>query len=170
MKKTKGEVLVGIIIGSESDLDIMREAEKVLTEFGLGCELTVASAHRSPKKVERYASEAKAKGLKVLIVGAGMAAHLPGVVAAHTTLPVIGVPLNVSPLNGLDSLLSIVQMPSGIPVATMSIGAPGARNAGLLSIAILALHDKTLERKLDEYRLILAKKIDEADGRVGGHR
>ncbi len=167
MVKQDKKILVGILMGSESDLGIMREAEKVLKDFGVSCELSIASAHRTPKRVEEFVKAAEGKGITVIIVGAGMAAHLPGVVAANTTIPVIGVPIDSSSLSGMDSLLSIVQMPAGIPVATVSIGKAGAKNAALLAIEILALSDKGLGQKLKNYRSKMAKKVEEADKRLG---
>lgn len=142
--------LVGILMGSKSDLEAMSEAAKVLEEFGVASEMKVASAHRTPDLVHEYVSGAKGRGIKIIIAGAGGAAHLAGVCASLTTLPVIGVPIQSKTLNGLDSLLSIVQMPSGVPVATVGIGS--AKNAGLLAVRMLALNDKTLAGKLDAYR------------------
>ncbi len=140
--------LVGILMGSDSDLPTMEEAAKILQEFDIRFALHVASAHRSPDRVARFAREAEARGFRVLIAGAGSAAHLAGVIAAHTILPVIGVPMDGGSLNGLDALLSTVQMPGGIPVATVAIGKAGARNAALLAVEILALGDAHLRRKL----------------------
>ncbi len=139
---------VGIIMGSKSDLETMRAAATTLEELGVPCELRVVSAHRTPDLMFRYASEAKARGIEVIIAGAGGAAHLPGMVATKTNLPVIGVPVESKALKGLDSLLSIAQMPAGVPVATMAIG--GAANAALFAARILALQDNELARKLDE--------------------
>src|SRR5678815_4317496 len=144
--------LVGIIMGSRSDWETMREADEVLTEFGVPHECRVVSAHRTPALMAEYASSAIARGLEVIIAGAGGAAHLPGMVAAQTVLPVIGVPVQSKALNGLDSLLSIVQMPKGVPVATVAIGPSGAANAGLLAIAILATSRPELRTKLKAYR------------------
>jgi len=141
---------VGIIMGSDSDLGIMAEAAKVLEEFNISYEILVASAHRAPNLVHKYATRAKGRGLKVVIAGAGGAAHLAGVTASLTTLPVIGVPVQAKTLDGLDSLLSIVNMPPGVPVATVGINA--AKNAGLLAIQIMALADKKLEEKLIIYK------------------
>jgi 5-(carboxyamino)imidazole ribonucleotide mutase len=141
---------VGIIMGSSSDVEIMEAAAVALSEFGVSYEMRVISAHRSPKKMVEYASSAKSRGLRVIIAGAGGAAHLPGMVAALTTLPVIGVPVPTKHLGGVDSLHSIVQMPSGVPVATMAIG--GARNAGLFALRILALSDADLAQSVDEYQ------------------
>ena len=141
---------VGIIMGSDSDLAVMSESASILEEFGVSYEITVASAHRSPLLVHKYADSAIYKGMKVIITGAGGSAHLAGVIASFTTLPVIGVPIKTKTLDGLDSLLSIVQMPPGIPVATVGINS--AKNAGLLAIQILATSDKKLEKKLVAYK------------------
>lgn len=143
------QVLVGIIMGSDSDLPVMSEAAKVLEEFGIGHEVKIVSAHRTPNLMNEYAKAAASRGLKVIIAGAGGSAHLPGMTASHTTLPVIGVPVKSSNMDGLDSLLSIVQMPPGIPVATVSIN--GAKNAGLLAVKILAVGDPELADKLEKY-------------------
>jgi len=144
--------IVGVIMGSQSDWDTMREAGDVLTRFDVPHECRVVSAHRTPAWMAEYGSTAVDRGLQVIIAGAGGAAHLPGMVAAHTVLPVIGVPVQSAALNGLDSLLSIVQMPKGVPVATMAIGAPGAANAGLLAVAILATSRPDLRAKLQAFR------------------
>lgn len=141
--------LVGIIMGSDSDLPVMQEAAKILEEFNVPHEVKVVSAHRTPDLMNEYAKNAKENGLKVIIAGAGGSAHLPGMTASHTTLPVIGVPIKTSNLEGIDSLLSIVQMPPGIPVATVSIN--GAKNAGLLAVKILAIENENLSEKLSEY-------------------
>ena len=145
-------ISVLILMGSDSDAPVMQGAVDVLRELEIACEMTVASAHRSPERVMRLVSEAPGRGVKVFIVGAGAAAHLGGVVAAHTTLPVIGVPIDSSALKGLDALLSTVQMPPGVPVATVSIGKPGATNAGVLAAQILALGDPALAARLAEHR------------------
>jgi 5-(carboxyamino)imidazole ribonucleotide mutase len=150
--------LVGVIMGSKSDRDTMRAAEEILARFGIAHETRVMSAHRSPRLTAEYASTATNRGLEVIIAGAGGAAHLAGVVAAHTVLPVIGVPIQ-SALNGLDSLLSTVQMPKGIPVATVAIGASGAMNAGLLAVAILATARPELRQKLQAYREEMAAEV-----------
>jgi 5-(carboxyamino)imidazole ribonucleotide mutase len=147
------DVVVGIIMGSSSDLPVMDAAAGVLTEFGVPHEVRVVSAHRSPRRMFDYATEARARGLKVIIAGAGGAAHLPGMVASLTTLPVIGVPVPSEHLRGVDSLHSIVQMPGGVPVATMAIG--GARNAGLMAVRILSVGDATLAARLAEDQLAL---------------
>jgi phosphoribosylaminoimidazole carboxylase PurE protein len=142
--------LVGILMGSESDMEVMQLTARVLEDLGVPCEVSIMSAHRTPALVQEYSFSAAGRGLKVLIAGAGLAAHLAGAVAAHTILPVIGVPLAAGPLNGMDALLSTVQMPKGVPVATMAIGSHGARNAGLLAAQILALEDPGLAQKLRE--------------------
>ena len=158
------EPQVGIIMGSDSDLDIMREAAKVCEEFGVGCEVRVLSAHRTPHDAAEYAGSAETRGLRVIIAGAGGAAHLAGVVAGHTTLPVIGVPIKSAALNGSDSLLSIVQMPAGVPVACVAID--GARNAGLLAIQILATADPGLRERLQAFKAELVEKTRDKDRRV----
>ena len=154
--------LVGIIMGSKSDWETMREADEMLTRFGVPHESRVVSAHRTPTLAADYASTAESRGLQVIIAGAGGAAHLAGVIAAYTVLPVIGVPMQSSALNGLDSLLSIVQMPKGIPVATVAIGASGAANAGLLAVAILATSQSDLRAKLKAYREEIAADVRRA--------
>jgi 5-(carboxyamino)imidazole ribonucleotide mutase len=151
--------LVGIIMGSKSDWETMQKAAEILAEFGVPHESNVVSAHRTPAWMSEYATTAPGRGLQVIIAGAGGAAHLPGMVAAHTILPVIGVPVQSAALNGLDSLLSIVQMPKGVPVATVAIGAPGAANAGLLAVAILAISRPELREKLVKYRETLAVDV-----------
>ncbi|MGD8371426.1 MAG: 5-(carboxyamino)imidazole ribonucleotide mutase [Syntrophobacterales bacterium] len=153
--------LVGILMGSDSDLPVMQEALQVLTNFGIPAEITVASAHRSPERVSEYASNARGRGLKVLIAGAGGAAHLAGVLAAETSLPVIGVPIASSPLAGWDALLATVQMPAGVPVATMAVGKAGARNAAILAVQILAVADSKLQERLEHYKEELAEKVAE---------
>jgi 5-(carboxyamino)imidazole ribonucleotide mutase len=150
--KKKSETIVGIIMGSKSDWPTMEAAAKVLSEFGIGYEVEVVSAHRTPGKMMKYAEGAQKRGLRIIIAGAGGAAHLPGMVAAVTALPVLGVPVKSSALNGLDSLLSIAQMPGGIPVATFAIGEAGAKNAGLFAVSILALGDKDIAKQLDGFR------------------
>lgn len=156
------EIAVLILMGSDSDAPVMQEAVDVLRELGIACEMTVASAHRSPERVMRLVREAPSRGVKLFIVGAGAAAHLAGVVAAHTTMPVIGVPIDSSALKGLDALLSTVQMPPGVPVATVSIGRPGATNAGVLAAQILAVGDSKMAGRLDEYKKTLAAKVEAA--------
>ena len=148
--KTKS--LVGIIMGSKSDWPTMEEAAKMLDEFGIAYEVEVVSAHRTPDKMMKYAESAKGRGLRMIIAGAGGAAHLPGMAAAFCTLPVLGVPVESRALKGLDSLLSIAQMPAGVPVGTLAIGEPGAKNAALLAISILALHDEKLAAKWEAFR------------------
>jgi len=147
---------VGILMGSDSDWPTMKAAADACAEFGIPCEVRVISAHRTPRDLERYATSAQARGLRVIIAGAGGAAHLPGVTAAFTTLPIIGVPIESKALKGLDSLLSIVQMPSGIPVATVAIG--GARNAGLLAVQILGVGDAALQKQLLAFKARLAEE------------
>jgi phosphoribosylamine---glycine ligase len=151
---------VGIVMGSDSDLDIMTQAATILKKFEIGFEITVASAHRSPAKAMEFATTAAERGLKVIIAGAGHAAHLAGVLAAHTTLPVIGVPIDSSCLQGLDALLSTVQMPPGIPVATVSIGKSGARNAGILAAQMIALSDPALAAKLNVFKAEMATQVE----------
>ena len=153
--------LVGIIMGSDSDLPVMQEALEVLTNFGISAEITVASAHRSPQRVSEYASNAIRRGLRVLIAGAGGAAHLAGVMAAETSLPVIAVPIASSPLAGWDALLATVQMPAGVPVATMAVGKAGAINAAILAAQILAVADKKIQARLQQYKEELAAKVAE---------
>lgn len=155
----KATPLVGILMGSDSDLPVMEEAAKMLAEFGVAHELVISSAHRTPDETHAYAKSARERGIKVLIAGAGHAAHLAGVLAANTTLPIIGVPIDSSSLKGLDSLLATVQMPGGIPVASMAIGKSGAKNAGLFAIQILATGDSDLQEKLKAYREGLAEKV-----------
>lgn len=157
-------VLVGIMMGSDSDLPIMKAAAEVLDELGIGYEILVSSAHRTPKESTDYARQAKEKGIKVIIAGAGGAAHLPGVLAAFTTLPVIGVPIETKALGGVDSLYSIVQMPPGIPVATMAIN--GAKNAGIFAAEILAIQDKQIEENLIKFREDMANTVKEKNARL----
>src|SRR6476620_3654094 len=153
--------LVSIVMGSDSDLEIMREAGKALEPFGIAYEIDVTSAHRSPHRTADYAEKAASRGVRVIIAGAGGAAHLAGVIAAHTTLPVIGVPIPSTSLNGMDSLLATVQMPAGIPVATVAIGKPGATNAGILAAQILGVADSAVAKKLEDYKEKLAKGVEE---------
>jgi len=150
---------VGVVMGSDSDWPVMSAAAQLLRDFGVSHEVQVVSAHRTPEKMLAYGSSAQARGLKVIIAGAGGAAHLPGMLASVTTLPVVGVPVPLGLLDGMDSLLSIVQMPAGVPVATVSIG--GARNAGLLAVKILATADDSLSRKLAEYSDALAAQVEQ---------
>jgi phosphoribosylamine--glycine ligase len=148
-------------MGSDSDLDVMKAAGNVLQEFGVPFEMTVASAHRSPQRAATWATTARERGIKVIIAGAGHAAHLAGAMAAHTSLPIIGVPIDSSCLQGMDALLATVQMPPGIPVATMAIGKPGARNAGILAVQILALADEDLAAKFEAFKQDMAIKVEE---------
>jgi 5-(carboxyamino)imidazole ribonucleotide mutase len=150
LKMSKENVKVGIIMGSDSDLEIMKESAQVLDEFNVAYEIKIVSAHRTPDFMSEYAKTARSRGIQVIIAGAGGSAHLPGMTAAYTTIPVIGVPIKSKSLDGLDSLLSIVQMPAGVPVATVAIN--GARNAGLLAIEILSLNNKELEEKLSSFK------------------
>ncbi len=159
---------VQILMGSDSDATVMQRAVDVLTELGVTSQMTVASAHRSPDRVKRIIDEAPANGVKVFIVGAGAAAHLAGVVAAHSTLPVIGVPIDSSPLQGWDALLATVQMPPGVPVATVSVGTAGAANAAVLAAQILALSDATIAATLADYKVKLAEKVEKAAAKVEG--
>jgi 5-(carboxyamino)imidazole ribonucleotide mutase len=157
--------LVAILMGSDSDLPVMEEAGKVLAEFDVPYEITVSSAHRSPERTAEYARKAAGRGVEAVIAGAGGAAHLAGVIAAHTILPVIGVPME-SALHGLDSLLSTVQMPAGVPVATVAIGKAGARNAGLLAVQILAGKRPELKKALIRYKAGLAAKVAEQANKI----
>src|SRR5262252_2374416 len=158
--------LVSIVMGSDSDLEIMNEAAKALDDFGIAYEIDVTSAHRSPARTSEYARNAPGRGVKVIIAGAGGAAHLAGVIAAETTLPVIGVPIPSTPLNGLDSLLATVQMPAGIPVATVAIGKAGATNAGILAAQMLALSDPRIAEKMKEHKKKLAASVEEKSSRM----
>ena len=153
--------LVSIVMGSDSDLEIMSEAGKALDAFGLAYEIDVTSAHRSPDRTAEYARNAAGRGIRVIIAGAGGAAHLAGVIAAHTTLPVIGVPIPSTALQGMDSLLATVQMPAGIPVATVAIGKPGATNAGILAAQILGVADTAIGKKLVAHKERLARGVEE---------
>jgi phosphoribosylaminoimidazole carboxylase PurE protein len=155
-KRVKPAARVGIVMGSESDRAVMDEAAKVLAEFGVTAEVAVRSAHRTPDAAARWARGARARGLQVLIAGAGGAAHLAGAMAAHSRLPVLGVPLASSPLGGFDALLATVQMPPGVPVGTLGVGAWGARNAGFLALRILAVADAALARRLEAHAAALA--------------
>ena len=158
--------LVGIVMGSASDWPSLEPAAALLQDWGIGVEVSVASAHRSPKRAQAYAREAPGRGLKIIIAAAGAAAHLAGVMAAETTLPVIGVPLPSSSLQGLDSLLSTVQMPAGVPVATMALGSAGARNAALFAAQILALNDPGLQAKLKQHKLDLEAGVVEQNEKI----
>ncbi len=160
--------LVAIVMGSDSDLEIMREATKPLEEFGIPYDMDIASAHRSPARTAEFARGAASRGLKVIIAGAGGAAHLAGVIAAETTLPVIGVPIPSTSLGGLDSLLAIVQMPAGIPVATVAVGKAGATNAGILAAQMLALGDPELAKKLKGHKEKLARGVEEKSRKLKG--
>jgi len=153
--------LVSIVMGSDSDLEIMREATKPLEEFGIAYEIDITSAHRSPHRTADYAAKAAQRGIRVIIAGAGGAAHLAGVIAAHTTLPVIGVPMPSSSLGGMDALLATVQMPAGIPVATVAIGKAGATNAGILAAQILGVADAGVSKKLTAYKEKLSRGVEE---------
>jgi phosphoribosylamine--glycine ligase len=157
--KSKAEPRVGIVMGSDSDLPVMADVARVLEVYGVEYDMRVLSAHRSPEEAAAFARNAERRGLKVIVAGAGGAAHLAGAMAAHSTLPVIGVPLASSPLLGFDALLSTVQMPPGIPVATVGVGAMGAKNAGHLAVAILALQDGRLRRLLGDRRKQMAEEI-----------
>jgi phosphoribosylaminoimidazole carboxylase PurE protein len=159
----KKRIFVSVIMGSDSDLPILEEAARILKTFGIPFETRISSAHRSPDKTIKYAQEAAQRGVEVIIAGAGGAAHLAGVIAAHTLLPVIGVPINSSPLNGLDSLLSTVQMPSGVPVAAMAIGKSGARNAGILAAQILGLKHPEILKALKDYRSRMTREVEKKD-------
>jgi len=158
--------VVGIIMGSDSDVEIMQEAGKILKQFGVPYEIGVYSAHRSPHRTADYVKSARKRGLKVITAGAGSSAHLAGVTAAETALPVIGVPIGSSPLSGFDSLLSTVQMPPGVPVGTMGVGKSGATNAGIFAVQILALEDETLMNRLLDYKQNLEKSVTEKSKRI----
>ena len=160
-EKATGPATVGIIMGSQSDWPTLREAAAILDELGIAHEARIVSAHRTPDRLWTYGREAAGRGLKVIIAGAGGAAHLPGMMASKTRLPVIGVPVQTKALSGVDSLYSIVQMPKGFPVATMAIGHAGAANAGLMAAAILALSDPALAERLDQWRAALSASVAE---------
>lgn len=164
------EVLVGIVLGSDSDLPLIEEAEKTLGFFGIGYEIIISSAHRTPRKTANYALSAEKRGIEVIIAGAGGAAHLAGFLAAHTTLPVIGIPLPSSDLKGMDALLSTVQMPGGVPVATMAIGKAGAKNAAILAAQILALKYPSLREKMKEYKGELIRLVEEKNKKLKERR
>ena len=159
---------VVILMGSDSDAPVMQATADVLTKFGVGYTMTVASAHRSPDRVKRLIDEAHAGGVGVFIVGAGAAAHLAGVIAAHSSVPVVGVPIDSTALKGMDALLATVQMPPGVPVATMAIGKAGATNAAVLAVQILATGDAALVDKLTEYKASLVSKVEKAAAKVEG--
>jgi len=154
---------IGIFMGSKSDLDKLADGIQILKDFGIGHEVHVCSAHRSPRYLQEVLGRMENNGMQIVIAAAGGAAHLAGVCAAHTVLPVIGIPVDIAPLNGLDSLLSTVQMPGGIPVATVSIGKAGAKNAALLAVSILALNDQELRTRLRKYRDDMAQQIEKQD-------
>lgn len=158
------DALVGIVMGSDSDLPVMREAADILEQLGISREVVISSAHRAPDKTSEYARTAAGRGIQVIIAGAGGAAHLPGVIAAYTTLPVIGVPIKSGALNGIDALYAIVQMPAGIPVATVAVD--GARNAGILAAQIIALKDEAVRKKLEQFKAGLAKGVEEKNSRL----
>lgn len=155
-----------IVMGSDSDLPTMEEAAKILDEFGVPYEMRISSAHRSPKRTAQLAKEASDRGIQVVIAAAGMAAHLAGVIAAETTLPVIGVPMGGGALSGIDALYAMVQMPGGIPVATMAVGKAGAKNAGIFAVQILALKDPSLTLKLASHREQMAAEVDRKDAEL----
>ena len=161
---------VGILMGSDSDLDVMREAEKRLDSFGIAYETRIMSAHRTPEKAAEYAASAEKRGLEVIICGAGAAAHLAGAIAANTTLPVIGIPIDSSSLKGLDALLATVQMPAGIPVATMAIGKAGAANAGILAAQIVGRKDSQVAAKLVQTKKEMAAGVEERDRKLQAER
>ncbi len=162
--------LVAVVMGSDSDLEIMRETAKALEGLGIAYEMDVTSAHRSPRRTAEFARAAAGRGIKVIVAGAGGAAHLAGVIAAETTLPVIGVPIPSSALQGLDALLATVQMPAGIPVATVAIGKAGAANAGILAAQMLALGDPELARRLEAHKEKLAREVEEKSKKMRRHR
>jgi phosphoribosylaminoimidazole carboxylase PurE protein len=156
----KEKVLVSVVMGSDSDLPIMTEVAKILDEFAVGYELILTSAHRTPERTTKFAKAAAQRGVQVIIVGAGAAAHLAGVIAAQTSLPVIGIPIDATSLHGLDALLSTIQMPGGVPVACMAIGKAGAKNAALFAIRILALADKSIDSKLSAHTQKMALEVE----------
>ncbi len=163
-KIAKKNVLVSVVMGSDSDLPVMSEATKVLDDFGISYELVLTSAHRTPLRTTKFAVSAAGRGIKVIIVGAGAAAHLAGVIAAQTSLPVIGVPIDSTALHGLDALLSTVQMPGGVPVGSMAIGKSGAKNAALYAARILAIGNKEISAKLAAYRSKMSKDVQKKQG------
>lgn len=160
------QALIGIVMGSDSDFQIMREAALILKEFDVPFEILVSSAHRTPERTSEFARTARTRGLRAIIVGAGAAAHLAGVIASETTLPVIGVPIDATSLSGLDALFSTVQMPGGIPVATMAIGKAGARNAALFAIEMLSTTESLLAEKLADYRKAFKTSVEEKSNRI----
>ena len=153
------KIIVGIVMGSDSDLEVMQETAKILDKFGIGYELNIVSAHRTPQKAHEYAVTAEERGLEIIIAGAGKAAHLAGVIASLTSLPIIGVPMQTSLAGGLDSLLSIVQMPSGVPVATVAVGKAGAKNAGILAAQILGVKFPEIKEKVKVYKKEIAESV-----------
>ena len=158
---TENSPIVSVVMGSDSDLSVMKEATSLLEEFDVPHELVLASAHRSPERTRHFSEGAAARGVKVIIAGAGAAAHLAGVIASQTSLPVIGVPIDSSPLKGLDALLATAQMPGGVPVATMALGKAGAKNGALMAVRILALEDPSLRAKMEAYIENMARGIEE---------
>jgi len=165
-KSAEKTVVVSVVMGSDSDLPVMAEATKILDDFGIGYELILTSAHRAPERTAKFSKAAAGRGIKIIIAGAGAAAHLAGVIASQTLLPVIGVPINATSINGLDALLSTVQMPGGIPVATMAIGKAGAKNAALLAIRILSLENKALSDRLAAYVKQMARDVEKKQQRL----
>jgi 5-(carboxyamino)imidazole ribonucleotide mutase len=166
----KTQPMVGILMGSDSDLEVMREAEKRLDTFGISYETRILSAHRTPEKAAEYAATAQQRGLEVIICGAGAAAHLAGAIAANTTLPVIGIPIDSSSLKGLDALLATAQMPAGIPVATMAIGKAGAANAGIFAAQIVGRKDSAVASKLEQFKKEMAAGVEERDRKLQSER
>jgi phosphoribosylaminoimidazole carboxylase PurE protein len=158
---TKENPVVSIVMGSDSDLPVMKETAQILGTFDVPCEVVLASAHRSPDRTASFARNAAGRGIRIIIAGAGAAAHLAGVIASQTTLPVIGVPINATPLSGMDALLSTVQMPGGVPVAAMALDSAGAKNAALLAVRILALSNEHLRQKLEDYTAKMVRGIEE---------
>jgi phosphoribosylaminoimidazole carboxylase PurE protein len=165
-RKKPQDPRVSIVMGSDSDLPVMEEAVKVLEQFGVPHEVFLTSAHRSPERTTLFSREAAGRGIRVIIVGAGAAAHLAGVIASHTLLPVVGVPIDATSLKGLDALLATVQMPGGIPVATMAIGKAGAKNAALLALRILALEDRNIQEALRDYVAEMAREVERKQERL----
>ena len=160
------KILVGIVMGSDSDLPVMQETANILDKFGIGYEINIISAHRTPQRAHEYASSAEERGLEVIIAGAGGAAHLAGVIASMTPLPVIGVPMQTQLSGGLDSLLSIVQMPSGVPVATVAVGKAGAKNAGILTAQILGVKFPEIREKVKEYKEEIAQEVNKKNEKI----
>lgn len=166
IKKTKADPIISVVMGSDSDLPIMEESTKILEQFAVPYELFLTSAHRSPARTAAFAKKAEERGIKVIIVGAGAAAHLAGVIASETLLPIIGVPIDATALKGLDALLATVQMPGGIPVATMAIGKAGAKNAALFAIRVLSLADAQLKKKLHNYVNNMAEEVEKKHNKM----